>query len=292
VHHHYLPQFYLKRWCEPERKLWRYRREPSGRVSETRVAPRGTAFEPDLYAIRETAANPASDTIETEVLAPIDDAAARALEALLGQQPFSLDPKDQAAWVTFLVSLLHRHVDDVYERDRIAPIVAEQSLADCVSRQADEAGREQIREAIKQIDPVQLAKNAHRGLMVQRILDPAFTKPLAGLTWVLVPAWPGCSFITSDRPLAINFGEKGQPLDCFSIPLSPRVLLFGHSPGWGDSGQGRSEFLNILAGGHDIGLLRQRPRCVYSREKVDDPGLREAIKESLLGQPIRASEGS
>jgi len=48
---HFLPQVYLRQWCQDGRVL-RYRRVgPERRLEAVRKSPRGVAFEPDLYSV-------------------------------------------------------------------------------------------------------------------------------------------------------------------------------------------------------------------------------------------------
>ena len=48
--HHYVPQFWLKRWCGTDGRLTVFRRI-AGCVVANRHAPKHTAYEPNLYTI-------------------------------------------------------------------------------------------------------------------------------------------------------------------------------------------------------------------------------------------------
>jgi hypothetical protein len=48
--HQHVPQFYLKAWAGSDGNVICYKRTPAARVHDKPVAPKGTAFEPDLYA--------------------------------------------------------------------------------------------------------------------------------------------------------------------------------------------------------------------------------------------------
>lgn len=67
--HHYLPQVYLRQWCQSDR-LWRYRyvgKPP--RLEKKRKAPASIAYEPDLYRIPEgsTANHHIGNALEQEL---------------------------------------------------------------------------------------------------------------------------------------------------------------------------------------------------------------------------------
>lgn len=128
--HHYLPQFYLRQWAGPDGRVLRYKRGRGDAVLEEPVAPKGTAFEPDLYGAPPATAWEHHDPniIETEVLSPIDSATALVLKKLTCDLPI-LDAAERRSWAQFLVSLFHRHRDTILERDQHAPALARETLA-------------------------------------------------------------------------------------------------------------------------------------------------------------------
>lgn len=105
--HHYLPQFYLERWARGG-EVVRYIR-PQGKdgpIECKSKAPKGIAYERDLYRLPDIADAAESQQVELRFFQAIDDRAATALQRLDNEA--ALDRDDRAALARFMVSLLHR----------------------------------------------------------------------------------------------------------------------------------------------------------------------------------------
>jgi hypothetical protein len=51
--HHYLPQFHLEQWCDANGNVGVFSRPHAGKlVFSTKLTPKGTGYEPNLYATR------------------------------------------------------------------------------------------------------------------------------------------------------------------------------------------------------------------------------------------------
>jgi len=50
IDHHFVPVFYLNRWAGPDGKIAVYA-EKGSRVVVSRLRPRSTGFEPELYSL-------------------------------------------------------------------------------------------------------------------------------------------------------------------------------------------------------------------------------------------------
>jgi len=105
--HHYLPQFYLDRWATGGR-LVRYTRPrgPAGPLECSNKAPKGIAYERDLYRLPYIDDPAASQRIELRLFQEIDDRAAIALQRV--DEGITLGRDDRIALGRFMVSLLHR----------------------------------------------------------------------------------------------------------------------------------------------------------------------------------------
>jgi hypothetical protein len=206
MHHHYLPQFYLRQWVGDDGKLWRCRREPSGVVSEKAVAPRATAFEPDLYAIRDATGIDVYDPhiIETEFFSGIDSDAALVHQKLLGPLPVRLSDEDRHAWALFLMSLLERTPARLGPLDHAAPAIAEQVNAHLRAACVTPESRAYLDEILADLDTVQMARNAIREFMVKEIRNAAAVDALKSLTWLVVPRETTTPLLTTDCPLHWN----------------------------------------------------------------------------------------
>jgi hypothetical protein len=282
--HHYIPQFYLRRWKGPAGKLWRYRKEYGNKISEKPVAPEGTAFEPDLYAVANDQMNPGGDpnVLETKYFGPVDTGGATSLTDLLADCPI-LEPKTRKAWALFLNSLVHRHARDVQSRDAYSVQVADSVRANMLATSPGEGSRQHLDAVLSQLDLHGMARDAHRGVMVQKIRDVDSIAHLSALRWLTVAAPPNRPFITTDRPLLLNLGGGG-PVNFMTMALSPTRLFVGCPPSWADDEE-LEDLARTLTHSQNFLLLRSNPQCVYSASKlVDEDGyrLRSAVGEVLL----------
>ena len=280
--HHYLPQFYLRGWADGDGKVLRYDFR-HGRLIESRVSPRSTSFEPDLYAAPPAVFWETYDPqiIETEFFGKIDNEAARVLERLVGPAP-APNEEDREAWARFVVSLAHRHGDDVRLRDAEAPVLAARSLDKMLARCQSLEQRESMLAALEGFDIVRSARNAHRTMMVQAIRAPEATKPMLALAWEVVPVGDAPLLITTDRPALVGRDAQGG-IGLLTMPITPTKLLFGYPAYWrnpdGSFAEGLSELRPRLVGFHNLFLLNQAPcRTIYSVAPLED--------DAVLGDKI------
>ena len=293
--HHYVPQFYLRQWAGADGRVWRYRREPSGLITERAVAPKGTAFEPDLYAVVDAGEiRPPHDPhiIETDFLSPIDNAAAPILKKLNESSPSPLDDAERTAWALFMNSLNERSPTTLGWRDQAAPDAAAQTVAHLRSMGTTPESRERMELILARMDVEQMARNSVRQFMVNEIRDPKVITYLKGLTWVVIGREPERPFITTDRPLLVNVvGPGPTTIHVLSMALSPTKLLFVHPSQWAMTDELRT-LLGNLAFGHDLLLLHAGCTCVYSSQRIEDGSrvrLRRAVDFALTGGPAVAA---
>lgn len=268
--HHYVPQFYLRAWAASDGKLWRYRRERSGLVCGKAVAPRGTAFEPDLYAVVDVLGNPAHDPqiIETEFFGKIDNDAALVHQKLCGTLPIQLTDAEQTAWALFMNSLHERSLEKLSEMDnaisRMAALVNE-------GLQERYPG---IEETLVKLDTVQLARSSNREFMVNKIRNGTMIERLKRLRWILADRVPSRPMITTDRPVRAYDPFPGL----LTMPISPTRLLLAHAPEIPQDDELHSALVNV-ATVHDLSVL-EGCTCVYSSYQLDD-GQRAALEKAL-----------
>ena len=273
--HHYLPQFYLRKWTRDDGRLLRYRRVPTGALVEDPVVPKGTAFEPDLYATPPAPAWEAyaPNVIETDFMSKVDSDASLVLDKLASQTTLDLSDNDRTAWALFLNSLHHRHRDEIFERDAAAPRIARELMAKWVGQTQDPERRQRISETLEEANVEQMARNAHRGLMVQAIRNPKAIDAFKALAWTVLVMQPTMPLVTTDRPLLINMGEAGE-MQIVTIPVSPMRLFMGYPRLWHQDEatlRDADALFDHIAGVHDLLLLNeQRCRYVYASRKVDD----------------------
>jgi len=268
--HHYVPQFYLRQWSSgPDGKVWCYKRERSGRLSEKRVVPKGTGFQDHLYSMRRVTPflrEPATDVIERDFLSPLDNASAYVLQKLLRGHEQSLSAEERAFWALFLNSLLERNPRTLRARDEIAPGVAEEVLAEVRAKCDSVESSARLDALIRRLDYVGMARNAIREHMVHEIRDERVLNHFLSRSWRVVTLGPETELITSDSPLVLNCGRSKAPIDMLALSLSPNKLFLSYPPTWDVD----DELLKRIVFIHNLLLVRGEGEFLYSMCRLED----------------------
>lgn len=107
-HHHFIPEFYQKRWAGQDRCVVRYERV-NGAIISRRVFPSKAGFQVDLYRHpRKDMEAWEAQALEWAILQKIDDAASKALEAMLSDSKALRDNVVRRDWALFLRTMLMR----------------------------------------------------------------------------------------------------------------------------------------------------------------------------------------
>lgn len=274
--HHYVPQFYTRRWTNAAGRVLCHRRVPNGRIAGRGVAPRGTGYEPDLYAAPSGVPWESYDEhiIEREFFSPIDNRAAVILDRLAaGVAGLTVD--ERRDWALFLNSMRHRHRDGICERDSRSAEVAAATTQRFLDAATDPADRMRIEAALAEIDVEQLTRTMHRTQMVLSIRDPETIAAITNLAWDTVTVNEDLPLITTDRPVLENLGRSMSELQFITMPLSPTRLFVAYPAVWrgadGSMAEGFHDLLRDIVFGHDLLLMHeQRCRFVYASRPLKD----------------------
>jgi len=284
---HYLPQFYLRQFCDRSGRVFRTFRGTDDALHEKRFVPKATGYERHLYSLVDAgllfpAKQP--DQIEREVFGPIDDRGSVALDRLLHSAPSQLTGDEKGHWAAFVNSLLQRHPQRIRERDRVAEKMARKRLGALRKHFGPPPpGRPDI---FEQFDVEALARNMHRGHIVKEVQNQRSIDYLGGFTLVKIrfETSPVLAFVTGDDPVLVNAGRP-WPVRYFTFALSPETLLLGHS----FSETLDTETLFGLALIHNLELFAQC-EYVFSRHPLVDGeyvSTRKAAQISLKPVPWR-----
>jgi hypothetical protein len=203
VKHHYLPEFYLKRWTAPDGLLWQFSR-PQVDLVANRRAPAQTGFVYGLYELPGTSPEQV-EAIERGFMQLVDSKGATAMALLEQQDPrFQHDASLRSAWTRFVMSLLMRTPESISAfREGYAKEWAR------VSKRGGHDPESIEREALG----LAIALMTHGG--VEGLLDK--------MIWTVLTPTIG-QFMTSDRPVYMT--ETLSEDDAFYfIPLSPQRAL-------------------------------------------------------------------
>ena len=101
--HHYVPQFYLKQWANPDGRIPSYR-WINGRAAFSHIkSTKGTGYEPDLYA-REHVPPEERHKVETDFFTVLDNKAAIIHGRLIRQERFTFTAEERHDWAIFLAA--------------------------------------------------------------------------------------------------------------------------------------------------------------------------------------------
>jgi hypothetical protein len=226
VRHHYLPEFYLRRWAGTDGRLVRFSRPDDTLVKPKRYHPKQVGYVVRLYEMDGVPEDQRQE-FERTFLSPVDSRAAEALETMERRQTAgSLNPALRSAWAHFIQSLMTRMPADIAAFKTIAreapgaygrQAVAEAARRHGASRaQADAVLRQMVMQGIPEL-PMRI---------VRRLISAERTHELLlSLKWTVRALAGSCeSLLTGERAIRI-----GTPLGDFAsilLPIGPR-LVFG-----------------------------------------------------------------
>lgn len=138
--HHYLPEFFMRRWADGEGLVREYRR-PRHDLTSKRKAPAATGWIRNLYA-NENKADPIErQALEMIFMSDVDGKAAGALSYLEEHGAKPAEWELRAAWSRFLLSLLYRSPERVtYITKKVRDYEENTLNPDLVRRYAEMAG--------------------------------------------------------------------------------------------------------------------------------------------------------
>jgi len=206
IRHHYIPQFYSKRWSGEDFKITEFSC-PYKTLQAKQVLPVQTGFADRLYEMKGLPAA-AAQRVEDEFMKPIDSDAAVALRLLeTGDSRIHTETKYRFAWSQFLITLMFRTPNDLIVLAEILtgdwvrdfPMFENKYLA---SRKPDDPAT--LQDFIDQKDPDFMARwtiDDARALMDHDEL----LQLLNNLRWFVLTTAPDVpQFLTSDRPVVMS----------------------------------------------------------------------------------------
>lgn len=224
--HHFIPEFYQRQWCGADHKVERYARV-NGEVHRRRVYPSEAAFENDLYRHpRRSMDEWGAQALELKVFSPIDDAAAKALDAMIADPLALRDNLVRRAWTLFLRTMLMRTPYQMagtlasFERIwRETGSELEERYAGI--RQPDMPPT--LTEFLEQLNPNEAKENAFR-MYAESLSDDRLTRHIRKLPWRIFDcAEADHRLLLSDHPVVLVPLERDD--GHIAMALSPTKYL-------------------------------------------------------------------
>jgi len=225
--HHYVPEFYLKRWANSSGKVERYVEIPSGKIHRKAVSYQAIGFEENLYSLPN--ADPLesrTQIIETKFFGPVDNNAADCLNILETTEEVPFDPEFRTNWALFIKSMmfrspkgidrLFRTLTDIYEDKE----TEYQSEYEKFKKPNDPAT---LYQWIRQRD--QNIEAQHLMSMIPRILtSPRIIHLIVNLNWFVEDITDSrFKMLLSDQPIIFSPLEKEN--GHIALPLSPKRMF-------------------------------------------------------------------
>ena len=218
--HHYLPQFYLREFTDPDvpqghdSYIWVY---SLAKRTWRRRAPHNVAAESDYYAFTDEAGNKSHEV--EKMLSQVESMTAPVVrEKVLNQQ--LLDEEDRATIATFVALMLlrvpaqHEHIGNLMAEvaQSILQVMHQVHMQDPETLEAfkkgyrQETGKHDLDDLRPEhLDPtkykIQTTRPAAIGISFSAVLDCAHI--ISEMGWTFVVSQPPNYFITSDHPFSM-----------------------------------------------------------------------------------------
>jgi Protein of unknown function (DUF4238) len=262
--HHYIPEFYLKRWSSGKGTLVEFSKPFGDRVRPKRVYPKQTGFVDRLYELRGVTPQQ-SQYIETGFFRPVDTKAATVLQKMEGGG-CEFSGAERSAWSNFLMSLVLRHPENVTAiREHMLANVAEVRVRPIKARwRKGEDDPATVREILNQLGTEDGITRVALNTLVSSINSEKIGSALINTQWGMLTA-PQFSpaLLTSDRPLIWVNGVADRDFQLL-LPLGPKRIFYAvHA---GSEMEGRLRFMNaaLLTDFMNEHVTRRAVRYVYS----------------------------
>ena len=223
--HHFIPVFYLKKWCNKNSQIIEYSR-PHKNVITLIKYPTSTGFKRSLYSL-DGVPEDQKQIVETGYMTPvIDTPAANALKILIERDKIKLTEKVRSDWTRFLIASLCRTPAALQVITQTLTEVMKKNLTDNL----DLYPHLQDSDSSTQFDYVQknnphFSNNASKQLLIDVVDDQRIGDAIMNMRWSTLDLRnSNHDLLTSDFPTLRTTGVGNSNCLIFT-PLSPRFLF-------------------------------------------------------------------
>ncbi len=224
--HHYIPEFYLKRWAGPNGRLCEFRRHDRVGLVRRWTAPGGTGYEPDLYALPGLPPR-LSQQVENVFMARSDQSASDALNLMYRGRGRSWSVSERSGWSRFLTSLLLRNPEElaIFKRRFVETWTSTTADLETQYQEAWIPGTPtSFAEWLAAVDPNVIEQHSMQ-VLINIIDSPLLGAQMNDLSWAVRDTRDAAyEFLTSDRPVVRTNG-LALPGGHFALPVGPRKLF-------------------------------------------------------------------
>lgn len=227
--HHYVPEFFIRRWAADEDDVWCYRR-PHEAIDRKRKPPSAIGFEVDLYALQ--GGDPADrQSIESRFMQQLDSRAALALKEVVAVGGRPASPIMASDWARFVMSLISRSPARVREISAIAEAREYRGEGDSLEARYQATRGDDwpatVADYLSSTRDRRFDEDLGR-MVVKRLCDaPRMGELIVNMEWgVRDLTDPGLTLLLSDQP--VTFGSFSTPNGVIVMPLGPRSIFIAH----------------------------------------------------------------
>ena len=227
--HHYIPEFYLKQWANPQGKykgqVYEFCKRYKG-ILPRPTFPAGTGYVENLYTLSGFPPDK-SQIMENQFFKITDQLANDALQILLDDKVSNLSIDLMSGWSRFILSLIHRNPEKIaWIRTKIANELNISSKEmkenyEKIRRPQDPATVEEYVE-----NPSNNSREVAFGMLLKAMVDSdTIGNYLNRMKWSIIfvknPSYP---LLTSDRPVVMSDGIKYDH-SYIIVPISSTALF-------------------------------------------------------------------
>lgn len=279
--HHFIPQFYLKRWARSDDGQLSVMRRVHGRkIAPSDKYPAGTGYSTDIYRT-EGVPEENAQHLEVRFMSPLDNAANRALERILAMDESEWNGGDQKAWAVFLLSLMFRNPETVTE---LREVISEMWGAGISALEADYENRrrpgypETFAEFIALTDPA-APQIAATNFLMRTIENERLGPGIVNLYWSVIRTQPNIHpFVTSDRPVVRPL-PLANPAAYIALPVDPHTLFLA-SKRWGLEKELSTYPPSELVDNINYAVISQAREFVWSIDETQIENVRKYLGEA------------
>lgn len=222
--HHYIPEFYQRKWIGEDKQVERYERI-NGAVIRRRVFPSAAGFQEDLYRHPRAEMDEwDAQALEWAIFKKVDDAGAKSLEAMISDRAALRDNLVRSNWAVFLRTMLMR---TPYQMTGVLASLEQIWRNTDISQKYASMRKpgmpETANEFLEMLNPDEAKESAFR-MFADAIGSDRTTRHIMKLPWKIFD----CStadhdLLLSDHPVVLVPLETND--GHIAMPLSPTKLL-------------------------------------------------------------------
>jgi hypothetical protein len=230
--HHYLPEFYLRQWAAEGGQLVRFAARNDAEVTARRAFPAGVGYLRDLYRAPGVDVDEwAAQQLEWKFFQHLDNDAERALQIVLGNQPWKWDNTTRSNWTRFLLSFLHRTPRHVVALGMAFERIYRDGFPE-IEEEYLKIRAEDMPDTLTEwlaVAPEHFVQRSLLGSLPDLIDNREVGQRIASLDWGVVDlAKANLSLLTSDNALVLYpLAKEGAHV---ALPVSPTKLFFAADP--------------------------------------------------------------